>query len=196
MQDEQQVERLRGDRVDLVWLGRHRKEHVQQVVAVVEIVARVHERLANVQLVGRGRDRGQLGDDAVSKDVAMVRIRSVHLAVVVSRHRTDDGRQLRHRVGIVAEALEEVEHALVEHRMTTYRVFESLELVSGRQLPVQEQEADLHEARVLGELLDRVAPVHEDALLAINKCDIRLAAACGDKTGVKGKDPLLLVQAS
>ena len=72
VQDEQQVERLRCDRVNLVGLGRHGKQHVQQVLAVVEVVARVHKRLADIQLVGRGRDGWQLGQNPVRKDIAVL----------------------------------------------------------------------------------------------------------------------------
>src|SRR5690606_40419747 len=68
VQDEEQVQCFRGDFVDVVRLGRYREEHVQQVLAVVEVVARVDERLAGAELEGGGGDRRQLGDDAVRED--------------------------------------------------------------------------------------------------------------------------------
>ena len=52
-------------RVDRVGLARHRKAHLQEVGGVVEIVARVDERLADRILVGHRRDRRHLGDHAV-----------------------------------------------------------------------------------------------------------------------------------
>jgi hypothetical protein len=130
------------------------------------------------------------------KDVAVQRIRCVHLGVVVRRHRTHDGRQLRHRVGIVAEPLEEVQHALVQHRVTADRFFECRELVARWQFAVEQQPAHFHETGVLGELLDGVAPVHENALFSVDERDVRLAAARRNEPRVVGKDPVFLVKAT
>ena len=79
--------------------------------------------------------------------------------------------------------------------MTPNGVLEGVELVLRRQLAVQQQVANLHEAGVLGELLNRVAPVHEDAFLAIDEGDVRLAAAGRHETRVIGEYALFPVQA-
>jgi hypothetical protein len=60
VQDEDPVHRARQHRVDLVLLARHRKAHAQEVRSVVEIVLRIHERLADVILVGHRRNVGIL----------------------------------------------------------------------------------------------------------------------------------------
>ena len=65
MQDEDAVERLGEHRVDLVGLARHREAHLQEVRRVVEIVARIDERLADRVLVSHRRDGRHLGDHAV-----------------------------------------------------------------------------------------------------------------------------------
>ena len=49
------------------------------------------------------------------------------------------------------------------------------ELVGGRQLAVDEQVAHLEEGRVLGQLVDRVAAVAQDAGVAVDVGDLRRA---------------------
>ena len=130
VQDEQQVERLGGDRVDLVRLARHREQHVQQVAAVVEIVARIDERLPERMLVRRRGDRRDLGDDAVREDLAMPRVMDVHRVVIERRHRGDHRRHHRHRVRVVVEAVEEAQQRLVDHRVMTDVAGELLQLLA------------------------------------------------------------------
>ncbi len=77
--------------------------------------------------------------------------------------------------------------------MRTNRVIESVELFGRRQFAVQQQVGNLDETGVLGELLDRVAPVHENALLSVDKSDIGLAAARSDEARVVGEHSLFLV---
>ena len=121
VQDEQQVERLGRDRIDDVVLARHREEHVQHVRAVVEVVARIDERLAERMLVGRRRDGRQLGEDAVREDLAVPRVMDVHRVVIERRHRRDDRGHHGHRVRVVMEAVEESQQRLVDHRVVADR---------------------------------------------------------------------------
>jgi hypothetical protein len=51
----------------------------------------------------------------------------------------------------------------------------ALELGRGRKLPVDQQKGDLEKRRLLAELLDRDAPVLEDARLAVDVGDRRAA---------------------
>ncbi len=196
VQDEQQVQRLGLDRVDLVGLGGHGKHHLQEVCRVIEFVLRIHERLAGAQLVSGCRDRRQLGDDTVREDIAVLRIMNVRRVVIVRGHGADNGRQHRHGMGVVAETLEEVEHALVEHGVRADRGVEFLEFARRRQLAIEQQVADLDEVRMFGKLFDRVAPVHQDALFAIDEGYVRFAASRRDEARVVGKHALVTVQAS
>ena len=50
-------------------------------------------------------------------------------------------------------------------------ILENGELARSRQLSVDQEECDLQESGFLGQLLDRVATILEDALLAINERD-------------------------
>ena len=56
VQDEQLVEGANYHGVDFVLLGGEAEHHVQEVGAVVQVVARVVQRVAHVVLVGPGRD--------------------------------------------------------------------------------------------------------------------------------------------
>ena len=66
VQDEDPVERLGQGRVDLVGLARHREHHVQEVLGVAQVVARIDERLADRIFVAHRGDGRDLGDQPVS----------------------------------------------------------------------------------------------------------------------------------
>ena len=185
---------LRRDRVDLVRLARHREEHVEQVRAVVEVVLRVDERLAEHVLVGGRRDRRHLGDDAVREDLAMPRIIDVERVVVEAGHRGDHRRHLRHRVRVVVEAVVEAQQRLVDHRVPRDAALELRELRPRRQLAVDQQVRDLDERALGGELLDRVAAVQQHALVAVDVGDLRLAGRGRHEAGIEGEDPVILGQ--
>ena len=91
VQDEQQIKCLGRDFVDLVLLRRNGEQHAQEILGVVEVVAWIDERLAGGELVCRGGNRGQLGDDPVGEYLASLRTVYVHRVMVIGRHRTDDG---------------------------------------------------------------------------------------------------------
>ena len=75
------------------------------------------------------------------------------------------------------------------------RVIKGVELIFGGQRAVQQQVTDFDEVRVLGKLLDRVAPVHQDAFFPVDERDVGLAAARRDESGVVGEHALFAVQA-
>ena len=196
VQHQQQVEGLCRHRVDHVILGRHGEEHVQHVRAVVEVVARVDERLAQHVLEGGGRDRGNLGQDAVREDLAVARVIVVHGVVVERRHRRDHRGHHRHRVRVVVKAVEEPQQRFVEHRVVADRAVELLELAADRQVAVEQQVRRLEEIGFRRELLDRVAPVQQDPVVAVDVGDLALARRRGHEARVEREDPMVLVNAA
>ncbi|MGX1369881.1 hypothetical protein RKD19_005240 [Streptomyces canus] len=75
-------------------------------------------------------------------------------------------------------------------------VLEHRELVDGRKLTVDQEVGDLQERGALGQLLDRVAAVPEDAGLAVEVGDggfigggVAVAAVQGDQTGLGAELP-------
>jgi hypothetical protein len=163
VQQEQQVQRLGGDRVDLVLLGRHAEGHAQEVVDVAERVVGVQERLPDRLLVGVRRDGRHLGHEAHRRHLDVLVVERVQAVLVEGRQRAHGRRQHGHRVGVGREAAEELAEVLVQHRVLADLGLPAVELVRGRQLAVDEQPGDLEEAGLLGELLDRVAAVAQDA---------------------------------
>ena len=78
---------------------------------------------------------------------------------------------------VAAEAGEEAAHLLVHHRVVGHAVIEIGLLRRRRQLAVEQQVADLEEVAVLGELLDRIAAMEQDAFVAVDEGDLRLAGS-------------------
>ena len=194
VQDEDAVHRTRQHRVRLVVLGRHCVAHAQEVGGVVEIVLRIHERLADRIFVSHGGERRHFRDHADRGDHALGRIRDVGGVVVECRQRADTAGHHRHRVRVAPEALEEPHHLLVHHGVARDAVIEIGFLRGRRQLAVQQQVAGLQEIAVLGQLLDRIAAIEQHALVAVDVGDLRLAACRGGKAGVVGEQAALAIE--
>jgi hypothetical protein len=73
-------------------------------------------------------------------------------------------------------------------------IVEVLLLRGGRQLSVEQEIAGLQEVAMLGELLDRIAAIFEDAGVAIDVGDLGLAACGRREAGIVGEHPGLAVQ--
>ena len=69
-------------------------------------------------------------------------------------------------MGTVRERLEEMLHVLPKQGVEGNRLLVRLELGLGGQLPVLEEICDFEEGCLLGQLLDQIAPVMKDPLLA------------------------------
>ena len=124
----------------------------------------------------------------------MLFVRSIHLFVIIRGHRSDDGRQHRHRMCVVAKSLKKTQHAFVQHGVTANGCVELVEFFCGRQLTVQQQVRDFDKAGIVGKLFDRVTPIHQNAFLAIDERNIRFAATSRYESGVVSKYALLTIQ--
>ena len=100
-----------------VGLARHREQHVQEVLGIAEIVARIDERLAERIFVRHRGDRRHLRDQPVRGDQPVLRIEDVEAVVVEGRERADDAAHHRHRMGVAAEAAIDRVQLLVQHRV-------------------------------------------------------------------------------
>ncbi len=193
MQNEQQIQRLRGRRVDLVRLAGNREEHIQQVRAVVQVVTRINERLALRMLVRCRRDRRNLGDDAVSENLTMARIIDIHRVMVERGHRGDHSGHHGHRVCVVMKAVEEPQQRLVDHRVMTDVGGEVIQLLGARQFAVQHQVGDFHERALFRQLLHREAAVQQYAFIAVNVRDPAFGRGRGTESRVEGEYAQILV---
>ena len=114
--------------------------------------------------------------------------------VIERRQRADRADHHRHRMGVAAEALEEAAHLLVDHRVPGDAEVEIGLLRRGRQFAVKQQIAGLQEVAVLGELLDRIAAVEQDAFVAVDIGDLGFAACRGGEAGIVGEHAALAVE--
>jgi hypothetical protein len=94
--------------------------------------------------------------------------------------------QHAHRVRVVAEALHERLQVLVHEGVIRHVMGPGLVLDLVRQVAVHQEVGDLEVVRLLGELLDRVAAVLEDALVAVDVGDGRATGGGVDEAGVVG----------
>src|SRR5581483_8625435 len=101
-------------------------------------------------------------------DLVVVDLRRLR---VERRERGDRADQHPHRVRVVTEALHQPLHVLVHEGVVGELVRPALELRRGRELAEDEQVRRLEVGAALGELLDRVAAVAQDAAIAVDERD-------------------------
>ena len=185
VEDEEQVQRAHRHRVGAVGLGRHREHHVEEVRAVVEIVARVDEGVPDALLVGERGEGGQLAHQARDGDVPIFVGLRVERVRIVGRERGHHGGEDRHRVRRHRVAVEEPAHVLVDHGMAGEEPRELLQLRSIRQAPVDEQVGRLDEAAPLAQLLDGDSAVAQDPLLTVEERDRALRGGRVHERGIE-----------
>ena len=186
VEDEQNVEGVLEPRVRLVADLGHLVDHREEVARVGQLVVRIDVRLA---LVVAERERGQrrhLGQQPDDLDVADVWILDLARLGIERGQGTDRREQHPHRVGVVAEALHELLDVLVHEGVDRDLVRPLVELLLAGQLAVDQQIRHLEVARALRQLLDRIAPVLEDALLAVDERDRRATRRGGHVGRVVG----------
>ena len=187
VQDEDAVHRPRQDRIGFPILGRDREAHLQEVLGVTEVVPRMHEGLTLEVFERPGRDRRHFGDHAMSRDHPLFGIIDVGAVVIEGRQGADGAGHDRHRVSIPAEALEKPIELFVQHRVVGDVVLELGELRSVRQLAVQQQVADLEEARLLSQFVDGIATMQQNAGVAVDVGDLAFATGGGREAGIVGE---------
>ena len=125
--------------------------------------------------VGEGGEGRHLGDQPHRRHVALFGVADLLRVGIEGGERPDPGQQHPHRVGVVAEALEELFDVLVDKGVVGDVVDPAVELRPGGELAEDQQVGDLEEGGALAELLDRVAAVLEDSPLAVDVGDRRAA---------------------
>ena len=172
MQDEDAVHCPAQHRIDHVRLARHAERHVQEVFRVAQVVARIHERLADGVLVRHRGDRRQLGDQPVGGDHPLRRIFDIGAVVVEGREGAGHAAENRHRVGVTAEAAQEVVDLLMDHRVIGDGLVEGYHLLGRGQFAMEEQVADFKEIAVLRQIFDRIAAVQQNTFIAVDVSDL------------------------
>ena len=101
--------------------------------------------------------------------------------------RTDDTTHDGHRVSVAAEAFKERAHLVIDHRVHADFVYKRFFLSLVGQVSVKQQEAGFEVIGLLGQLLDRITAVEQDAFVAIDVGDFRFASGGRDEAGIVGE---------
>ena len=149
----------------------HLEQHVQEVAGEAEVVVRIDVRAADDVAEGVGGDARHLGDQPVRLPQPRVLVEDLRRVRIERRQRADRAEEDAHRVRVVAEPLHELLHVLVKHRVQGDLLNPGLLLRRGRQLAEQNQVGRLEVVALLGQLLDRIAAVEQDALVAVDVGD-------------------------
>jgi hypothetical protein len=139
--------------------------------------------------VGEGRDGGDLADDAPDLLLAHGRIVNVLGFRVERGHGRDRADQDAHGVSVVAESLDQLDQAVVEEEVPADAVLPPLQAFPARQLAVDQQIGDFKIGALLGQLLNRVATILQNALVAINVGNRALARGGVHECRVVGHQP-------
>ena len=174
-------------RVDLVFLARHREHHVEEVRGVIELVPRIDEGLADGIFIGHRGDGRHLRDHAERGNVALDWIGDVDGVVIEGGKRADGANHDGHRMRVAPETGKEPVHLLVRHRVVGDAVLEVEILLLAGQVAVQQDMAGFEEIAVLGELLDGIAAIEQNALVAVDKGDVGFARRRRGEAGVVGE---------
>ena len=129
---------------------------------------------------GIGGDRRGHGDQPDAVLATRVGLADV-LGVRVERaERADGAQEHAHRMRVMPEAFQGLLEPFRHDHAAAHIAGPGRELRLVRQFPEQHQIRRLQVRTVLGQLLDRVAPIHQDALVAVDERD---AAAAGGGVG-------------
>ncbi len=171
VQDEQDVERPLQHGMHVVLELGQLEEHVQEVAREAEVVVRVDVRAAHAVPEGVRRDARHLRDQAPNLQAPRLLFMDLLRVRVVRRERADRREEDAHRMGVVLKPLHELLDVLVQHRVQRDLAHPRRELRARRQLAEQNQVGRFEERAVVGQLLDGVAPVEQDALVAVDVGD-------------------------
>ena len=190
VEDEQDVEGPGQDGIGLEPRLGDLPEHGEEVGGEVERVVGVDEGHPDAEAVCGGGQRRHLGDQADDLLVPGLRVEDVLGVEIEGRQRRDGRDEHAHGVGVVVEALEEaLADVLMDERVVRDVVAPFGELLLIGQLALEEQVGHLQVGRVLGQLLDGIAPVAQDAGVAVEIRDGALACRCRHEAGVEEPDP-------
>ncbi len=193
VQGEQHVERVGEDRIRVVPGLGHPPHHAQEVSGVGQFVVGVGIRQSHRVPVGERRQRRHLRDQPDDLLVPPFGVGDLLRPRVERGQRRDRAHQDAHRVGVVVEPVDELLHVLVHERVLGDLVRPGGGFLLPRQLTVDQQGGHVEERHPPGELLDRVAPVPQDALLPVDEGDGAAAVRRVHEGWIIGEQPEVVV---
>ena len=194
MQDHDAVHSARQNRVIHPRLGRHSVQHVQEVFRVAQIIARIHEGLADGIFIGPSRNRRHFRNQAEGSDFTLARIIDVEIVVIEGRQRANHTAHHRHWVRIAAEAIKEAAQLFMQHGVIGHTLAEFLILRGIRQIAIQQQIGNFEEARFFGQLFNRIATIEQNPRIAINVRDGAFAGSGCAIARIKGENAKVAIK--
>ena len=174
VQNKQDVQRVLQRRVRAVLQLGRLEQHVQEIAGIAQLVVRIGERHAQAVPVGKRRERRHLPDQAVGLLLARLLVEDV-LGLGIKRGKRRDGRNHHaHRMGVVVKPVQEFLHRLVDEGVVRDVVGPIFQLRAGGQLAMQNQISRFEVGAFLGQFLDRIAAVSQDAFVAVDERDLAL----------------------
>ena len=174
-------------------LIRLRKHHVQEVIAERELLLREHEGQSLLVAVDHRDHRADLGDrdrGGVVENLEVLFKVIVGELRMIRRQGGDHGREHGHRRRAGREAFEDFLHLRLDVGVLPQAQPEFLALGHCGQLAVNDEIGGLHEIAMARQLLDRIATVPENSVVAVEEGDLALTGAgvavtliVGDVTG-------------
>ena len=194
VQDHDAVHGARQDRVIHPRLSRHGVQHIQEVFRIAQIIARIHEGLADGILIGPSRNGRHFRNQAEGRDFTLARIIDVQIVVIEGRQSADHTAHYRHRVRVAAEAVKEAAQLFVQHGVIGHTLAKFLILRGIGQIAIQQQIGNFEEARFFGQLINGIAAIQQNAGIAINIGDGAFAGSGRAIAGVEGENPKIAIK--
>ena len=187
VEDQQDVQHAHGLLGDLVRHDRRVEHHVQEVRAVGQVVARIHDRFADALLVGERGHRADRGNQARGRNVDVLLERQQVDVRVEHRQRVDHGGQDVHGVCAARIQVEEVAHVFMQQGVGVQQAGERARLLRARQVAVNQQIRDVYEPQFLvrHKFLNRDPAIAQDAFFAVDICNAAAADRRIHQTGVE-----------
>ena len=150
------------------WCGEH---HVHEVAGIAQVVLWIHVGLPRTVFVGHGHQRRHFGNQTDRRNLAVLRVVDVSTVMVEGRQCPHQAGHDGHGVGIAAETAQEELHLFVDHGVVGHSLGELCLALRVGQVAVEQEVTGLHKVAIGCQLLNRVAPVQQFALVAIDVSD-------------------------
>ena len=178
VQDEKDVESARQGGIRLVLGLDHLPQHVHEILGVAEVVVGINIRETEAVAIRVGGDGGHLSNQAIDLKLAHLGVMHILRLRVNRGERRHGADEHTHGMGIVTKTLQEFLGRLVQHGMVSDVGDEIFQFRRRGQLAVQHQIGNFQKAALLCQLVDGIAPITQDTLVAIDEGDGALAR-CG-----------------
>jgi hypothetical protein len=107
------VQRLLNNRVHLVLFRWNRKQHMQEIPGIREIVSRVDRRLLDGKLIAHRRKRRHFGKQAGGGQRTMLGVFDIQHIVIERGQCAHHGTHQRHRMGVATKSAAHFRHLLM-----------------------------------------------------------------------------------